>query len=82
MKSERIIITIKDNIDPEIALNHVATVIKQGKVSKVKDKTQYCFHSVFTDNISVTARYKYNINADSFIVHREQNTGIKKWEKE
>ena len=51
-----------------------------GKISKVKNKTQYCFYTSFKDNVSVASRYKYKINSDSFIVFREQNTGIKNWD--
>ena len=76
----RIIISVRDNIEDDIALKCVLSVIKQGKISKVKNKNQYCFYTRFENNISVSARSKYNISSDSFIVFREQNTGIKKWD--
>ena len=76
----RIIISVQDNISDEVATEHVLSVIKLGKISKTKKRNQYCFATTFSDGAVVFARNKYNIKADSFIVCRDKNFGIKKWE--
>lgn len=75
---DRIIISYKDNIDPVTALERVSQVIKQDKVSQVKDTKQYCFATVWKDGIVVYTRAKYNLKSDSFVVYREINNKNKK----
>jgi hypothetical protein len=75
----RVIISIEDNISDVAATECVLSVIKQGKISETKNKKQYCFITTFNNGIVVNARSKYNLKADSFIVYRDRNFGIKKW---
>jgi hypothetical protein len=62
---------IHDGIDPAIAVERVAAVMRGGRVSSYA--TTYCYVSVFNDGIVVCARdhVKRCPNSDSFVVYKE-----------
>lgn len=64
-------IDIKDNISDEIAIKLVDIVIRQGKISKGKDKMYYCWATEITyaneDYIVYTRNNRKN---DCFIVSK------------
>ncbi|MGQ4893511.1 MAG: hypothetical protein ACP6IQ_02675 [Candidatus Njordarchaeia archaeon] len=71
----RIIITYDDSeITPELALSYTKKVIEEGKISQVKNISQYCFFTVFESGISVYCREKYrgDKQADSFVVQKQR----------
>ena len=65
----RIIIDIRDNIDPAVALLRVGNVIHQGKISK--DDTQYCWLTTFHDGTVVITRD--NRKSDCFVVCKDKS---------
>ena len=70
--SRRIIITIEEDISDLDALDYVATVVGNGKVSKYKETEQYCFGTTFSNGVKVFARDKRNVNTDSFVVYKRK----------
>jgi len=61
----RIIIDIRDDIDPEVALRRIAHVIAGGRISK--NNTLYCYGTTWEDGICVHTRdYRKN---DCFVVY-------------
>jgi len=65
----RIIIDVRDDIDPAVALLHVGNVIHQGKISK--DNTQYCWLTTFYDGTQVITRdYR---KSDCFVVCKDKS---------
>ena len=70
MSKRRIIIEIRnDDISDWEAMTLVKHVIEQGKVSKIKDVPQYCFVTTFANGFKVSAREKYKLKSDSFVVY-------------
>lgn len=66
-KAQKIRITIENDIDAGIALQHVAEVVSKGRCSK--NGTMYCLATLFSDNINVYAtEYRKN---DCFLVCKE-----------
>jgi len=65
----RIIIDVRDDIDPAVALLRVGNVIHQGKISK--DNTQYCWLTTFHDGTQVITRD--NRKSDSFVVCKDKS---------
>lgn len=65
----RIIIDIRDDIDPAAALLYVGNVIHQGKISK--DDTQYCWLTTFHDGNQVITRD--NRKSDCFVVCKDKS---------
>ena len=54
--------------------DHYDTV-KEGKVSKTKSNKQYCYLTVYYDDIVVSALPKYKTKADSFWVYKQKTKG-------
>lgn len=52
----KIYIDVRDGIDPSIAAERVAEVIKQGRISE--NNTKYCYVTKWTDGIIVYTREK------------------------
>ena len=68
----RLIIEIRDDIPHDVALEHVKTVMKQGKISVRNGINQYCFVSAFYDGTYVATRSKKKeASADSFLVYKD-----------
>jgi len=65
----RIIIDVRDNIDPAVALLYVGNVIYQGKISK--DNTQYCWLTTFHDGTQVITRD--NRKSNCFVVCKDKS---------
>ena len=66
--SEKIHITIEDGINPVVALERVAEVVRDGRVSK--NGTMYCYATQFSDDIMVaTAEYR---KSDCFRVYKSK----------
>jgi hypothetical protein len=65
----KIIIDIRDDIDPTAALLYVGHVIHQGRISK--NNTKYCWITVFHDGVQVIARD--NRKSDSFVVLKDKS---------
>ena len=66
--SQKIHITIHDDIKPEIALLRIATVVSEGRISK--DNTKYCWLTVFSDDIAVAVNdYR---KSDCFVVYKDK----------
>ena len=47
----KIHITIEDGIEPVVALDHVRSVVKHGRISK--NDTMYCYLTLFPDGTMV-----------------------------
>ena len=62
----RIIIDVRDDIDPAAALLYVGNVIHQGRISK--DNTKYCWLTIFHDNVTVVVRDERK--SDCFVVYK------------
>lgn len=71
----KIHITIEDDIEPAVALDHVRSVVKHGRISK--NDTMYCYLTLFPDGTMVQTR-EYR-KSDCFRVckdrHREVDWG-------
>ena len=65
----KIIIDIRDDIDPAVALLRVGNVIHNGRVSK--DNTQYCWLTIFHDGTEVITRD--NRKSDCFVVCKDKS---------
>lgn len=64
----KIIIDVRDDIDPAAALLYVGNVISQGRISK--DNTKYCWLTTFHDGVTVVVRdYRKN---DCFVVYQSK----------
>jgi len=64
----RIIIDVRDDIDPAAALLYVGNVISQGRISK--DDTKYCWLTTFHDGVTVFVRdYR---KSDCFVVYQSK----------
>jgi hypothetical protein len=64
----KIHITIEDGIEPEVALDHVRSVVKHGRVSK--NDTMYCYATLFPDGTAVHTRdYR---KSDCFVVYKDK----------
>ena len=64
----RIIIDVRDDIDPAAALMYVGNVIHQGRISK--DDTKYCWLTTFHDGVTVAVRdYR---KSDCFVVYKSK----------
>lgn len=68
MKRKLIITIDNDDIDDQEALRRVSEVVKGGKISEHGGKPQYCFLTVFEDEVRLLARDKKNPNTDSFVI--------------
>lgn len=64
----RIIIDVRDDIDPAAALLYVGHVIHQGRISK--DNTKYCWLTTFHDGVVVTVRDERK--SDCFVVYKSK----------
>jgi len=63
----KIIIDIRNDIDPEVALGRVKAVVEGGRVSK--NNTLYCYSTVWSDDIVVAVRdHRKN---DCFLVYKK-----------
>lgn len=62
----RIIIDVRDDIDPAAALLYVGNVISQGRISK--DDTKYCWLTTFHDGVRVVVRDERK--SDCFVVYK------------
>lgn len=73
----RIIINIDESFPYEdyVAVQRVVDAMKEGKISKTKNKKQYCYLTVYSDNIVVSALPKYKTKADSFWVYKQKPKG-------
>jgi hypothetical protein len=66
--SEKIHITIEDGIEPAVALDHVRSVVKHGRISKYN--TLYCYLTLFPDGTMVqTNDYR---KSDCFVVCKDR----------
>jgi hypothetical protein len=65
----RIIIDVRDDIDPGVALLRVGNVIHQGKISK--DNTEYCWLTTFHDGTQVITRD--NRKSNCFVVCKDKS---------
>ena len=74
-RKSRIIINIDESFPYEdyVAVQRVVDVMKEGKISKAKDNKQYCYLTVYYDDIVVSALPKYKTKADSFWVYKQKN---------
>jgi len=64
----RIIIDVRDDIDPAAALMYVGNVIHQGRISK--NDTKYCWLTTFQDGVTVVVRdYR---KSDCFVVYQSK----------
>jgi hypothetical protein len=72
MTYRRINIQVRDNIDPAVAAQRVATVIAGGRISG--NGEYYCWVTTFTDGTVVYTRGpgKQFASSDSFIVYKQQ----------
>ena len=71
----RINIQIRDGIDPAVAVQRVADVMRGGRVSS--NNKYYCWVSRFTDDTVVYTRGprdKVFMTSDSFVVYKEAKT--------
>lgn len=67
----KMVIDIRDGIDPSRALSCIGAVVAQGRVSESAGRMHYCWHTTFIDGTHVSVnRKRRNNSADSFIVHR------------
>jgi hypothetical protein len=64
----RIIIDVRDDIDPAAALLYVGNVISQGRISK--DDTKYCWLTTFHDGVTVVVRDERK--SDCFVVYQSK----------
>jgi hypothetical protein len=64
----RIIIDVRDDIDPAAALLYVGNVISLGRISK--DNTQYCYITTFEDGVVVAVRDERK--SDCFVVYQSK----------
>jgi hypothetical protein len=64
----RIIIDVRDDIDPAAALLYVGNVISQGRISK--DDTKYCWLTTFHDGVMVVVRDERK--SDCFVVYQSK----------
>ena len=62
----RIIIEIRDDIDPAAALLYVGNVIHNGRI--FKNNTKYCWLTTFHDNVTVVVRDERK--NDCFVVYK------------
>ena len=62
----RIIIEVRDDIDPAAALLYVGNVIHNGRISK--NNTKYCWLTTFHDNVTVVVRDERK--NDCFVVYK------------
>ena len=76
MSKQKIIITIEDDIEPELAVRMVEQVIDGGKVSEdMKGRKFYCWGTLLEskDNkFFVGTRHTRNENTASFIVQKSE----------
>ena len=74
MSKQKIIITIEDDIEPELAVRMVEQVIEGGKVSEdMKGRKFYCWGTLLEykgDKLFVGTRHTRNENTASFIVQK------------
>ena len=80
MSKQKIIITIEDDIEPELAVRMVEQVIEGGKVSEdMKGRKFYCWGTLFKTThcaavedkkIFVGTRHTRNENTASFVVQK------------
>lgn len=62
-------IEIRDNITDEIAIELVGVVIRQGKISKGKDRMYYCWATKMTyQDEEYTVYVRDNRKTDCFVV--------------
>ena len=80
VKDEIMKIDIRDDIPPEVALEAVKQVVREGKISKGEHgKMYYCWATSFSTNIGkimvVTRQYR---KSDCFVVYKDkQNESTK-----
>ena len=66
-------IEIRDNIPDEIAIELVGVVIRQGRISKKKDKMYYCWVTKITyQGEENTVYVRDNRKTDCFVVTRNR----------
>lgn len=69
----KIIIDIKDSINPQVAIERVKHVINEGKISN--NGKNFSYLTVWEDNVSIFARK--NLKSDTFVVYNTRKYGIK-----
>jgi len=79
----RIIVDIKDDIDPALALDALKQVVKEGKISEAAGVNHYCWATLFRYDydppsngyykiVVATRRKKKEQTSESFVVYKEQ----------
>ena len=70
MKTNKIIIDIRDDIGDYEAIQAVYSVIASGQISiGAKGKKHYCWHTSFYNGIHVSVSPKYKSDTEKFTVH-------------
>jgi len=69
--SEKLIIENRTNLTMQEVLHYVMEVIRRGKISETSEGKQYCFVSIFDNNITIYA--SKNKKSDRLIVMNNQN---------
>jgi len=64
----RIIIDVRDDIEPLAALVYISKVISSGRISK--DDTKYCWLTAFHDGVTVVTRD--NRKDDCFVIYKSK----------
>lgn len=74
MASDRIIVEIQGDVNPAWALEKVAEVIRQGRISEAAGIPHYCWVTVFkmTGLVVSTRRKRSKTSADSFVVYSQE----------
>lgn len=67
-RMSKLIIYNNTDLDMDEVLPYILSVIRQGRISN--DNTQYCYHTVFKDGITVTS--KLNKSSDTLTVDRDE----------
>ena len=70
--SDKIHITIEDDIDPAVAVGHVMKVIQRGRISD--NGKMYCYLTLFPDKTMVQTR-EYR-KSDCFVVKKDWHADI------
>lgn len=69
----KIKIEIRDNIPDEIAIELVGVVIRQGRISKGKDKMYYCWATKMSyGDEDYTVYVRDNRKSDCFVVTKDK----------
>lgn len=66
-------IEIRDNIPDEVAIELVGIVIRQGRISKGKDRMYYCWATIIEyDNVEYAVYTRDNRKTDCFVVTKKK----------